>query len=975
MKELQQKLSILAASLDGELYHDYTMRVLYATDASVYREMPLAASMPKNSDDLKQLIHFARTEKTSLIPRTAGTSLAGQCVGDGIVVDTSKHLNQILEVNKEESWVRVQPGVIRDDLNKHLKPYGLFFGPNTSTANRAMIGGMVGNNSCGSYSLVYGTTRDHVMEVKTILSDGSEVIFGELPKEEFEAKCELDSLEGQIYRQIRDELSIKEKQDEIRKEFPKASIHRRNTGYAVDVLLESEIFSENGNPFNFCNLICGSEGTLAIITEIKIHVDPLPPSHIGLICVHFKSLRESLKATVVAMRHKPRAVELMDKIILDCTKGNLLYQKNRFFVNGDPAAILIIEMGGGSQEDVEIALTQIENDFKAEGFGYDFPRVFGDDIKKVWNLRKAGLGLLANVPGDAKPVAVIEDTAVEVSELPDYIEEFTEMMERYGQQSVYYAHAGAGELHLRPILNLKKEGDVAMFRSIGQSTAELVKKYNGSLSGEHGDGRVRAEFVPLMIGEKNYELLRRVKNLWDPNHIFNPGKIVDAAPMDESLRYDRGQETRDFITVFNFSETEGILRAAEKCNGSGDCRKSHLSGGTMCPSFMATRNEKDTTRARANILREVLTRSNDDNPFANESIYEVMDLCLACKGCASECPSNVNVATLKAEFLHQYYQTHGVPMRAKAFANINRLNAFASKVAGLSNFFMRNGLTGGIMKRILGVAPKRNLPKIAGTPLRKWFEKNQPIIQKPKKTVYFFFDEFTNFNDVEIGKKALQLLWKLGYEIKTIDHPESARAMISKGLLKDARRIAMYNVQAFGNIINEDMPLIGVEPSAILSFRDEYPKLVIEEFRRTAERVGENTMMVDEFIAREIEAGNITSDLFSKESKKILLHGHCHQKALASVDHSVNLLSLPENYTVEVIPSGCCGMAGSFGYEKEHYDLSMQVGELVLFPTVREAEADTIIAAPGTSCRHQIKDGTAREAQHPVEVLWGALVI
>ncbi|MEZ4777502.1 MAG: FAD-linked oxidase C-terminal domain-containing protein [Bacteroidia bacterium] len=974
MQQIQDKLSILAASLEGDLYYDHTMRVLYATDASVYRELPLAVAMPKNADDLKQLIHFARTEKTSLIPRTAGTSLAGQCVGEGIVVDTSRYMTGILEVNKEESWVKVQPGVIRDDLNKYLRPYGLFFGPNTSTANRAMIGGMVGNNSCGSYSIVYGTTRDHVIELKTILSDGSEAVFGPLTQTQFEEKCALPTLEGQIYRHIREELSQPGQQEEIRREFPRKELHRRNTGYAVDVLLDSEVFTEGGTPFNFCKLIAGSEGTLAFHTEIKIHVDPLPPRVTGLICIHHTSVAESLKAVLVALKHNPRAVELMDKIVMDCTKGNRLYQKNRFFVEGDPHAILVIELGGDTKEEVEARLLAVEADMRAENYGYAYPRVFGPDINKVWDLRSAGLGLLSNVPGDAKPVAVIEDTAVYPDELPDYIAAFSKMMETYGQQAVYYAHAGAGELHLRPILDLKSPKDRKLFRDIAQSTAELVKKYRGSLSGEHGDGRVRAEFIPLMVGENNYQLLRRIKQTWDPVNIFNPGKIVDAPPMDVSLRYEGVKETRQFDTVFDFSDSEGILRAAEKCNGSGDCRKTHLSGGTMCPSYMATRDEKDTTRARANILREILTRSNDENPFASEEIHEVMDLCLGCKGCASECPSNVNVATLKAEFLHQYYKKSGVPMRAKAFAGISRLNNFAAIAPGISNFFMGNALSGGLMKKALGVAAKRNLPAIYKTTLRKWFDKQvfKPV-NNPKGTLYFFFDEFTNFNDVEAGIKAIQLLHRLNYEVKTVAHAESARGYISKGLLPTARRIAMYNVEVFKDIITEETPLIGIEPSAILGFRDEYPKLVIKEYRETAEKLGKNALLIDEFLAREIAKGNISKESFTTGKKHILLHGHCHQKALSSVEVSRTLLSLPENYTVELIPSGCCGMAGSFGYEKEHYDVSMKIGELVLFPTVRKAENNTIIAAPGTSCRHQIADGTGRKALHPAEILWEAL--
>ncbi len=964
------KLRILAASLEGELYTDHAMRALYATDASVYREMPLAVAHPKHKQDLLQLVHFARMEGYALVPRAAGTSLAGQCVGNGIVVDVSKYMTAILEVNAQERWAKVQPGVIRNDLNAFLKPHGLFFSPNTSTANRATIGGMVGNNSCGSYSIVYGSTREHTIEVEAILSDGSAVTFGSLTPAEFDAKCEGNSLEAQIYRQMREELSLPSQANSIRQHFPKPEIHRRNTGYAVDILLESERFTEGGEPFNFCKLLAGSEGTLAVFTEIKVHLDPLPPAVTGLVCAHFTSVLESLRAVQLTMKHRPRAVELMDKIILDCTKGQKMYEPYRFFVQGNPGAILVIEAGGDTSEEVDAQLTEMIVDMQAAGYGYAFPKLWGKEMENAWSLRAAGLGLLSNIPGDAKAVAVIEDTAVTIEELPQYIEEFGRMMATHGQQAVYYAHAGAGEIHLRPILNLKEAHDRRLFREIANDTAKLVKKYRGSLSGEHGDGRLRGEFIPMMIGEDNYEFLRRVKQLWDPQNIFNPGKIVDAPPMDTHLRYEAGQPTREFKTIFDFSDTEGILRAAEKCNGSGDCRKTHLSGGSMCPSYMATRNEKDTTRARANILREILTRSEDDNPFASKEIYEVMDLCLSCKGCASECPSNVDVATLKAEFLHQYYQSHGVPLRARAIANIGKINALGAKIPGISNFFLGNYFTSALLKKTLGIASKRSLPALSKS-LRSWYEKNETRFssKKPRGAVYFFCDEFTNYNDASVGQKAIELLHRLGYTVLMPRHADSGRAYLSKGLLKEARRLAMYNVHTFRDLVSAETPLVGLEPSAILSFRDEYPKLVIPEARAAAKDLARHCLTIEEFLAGEAEKGKISSADFSAEPKRILLHGHCHQKALSSMKPTTTLLSLPANFQVESIPSGCCGMAGSFGYEAEHYDLSMKVGELVLFPSVRKAEADTVIVAPGTSCRHQIWDGTQRKALHPVEIL------
>jgi FAD/FMN-containing dehydrogenase/Fe-S oxidoreductase len=953
------------------------MRTLYATDASVYKEYPLAVAYPKSRKDIQLLIEFARRQKTSLIPRTAGTSLGGQVVGNGIVVDMSKYFNRILKVNPAEQYVIVEPGVVRDELNRQMKQYGLFFGPETSTANRAMIGGMVGNNSCGTNSIVYGSTRDHVLSITAFLSDGSEVVFENIDVNQFQEKTKQRSLEGHIYNFLQEELSQPEIQQEIKSQFPHPDIHRRNTGYAVDELLKQQPFAPDGKPFNMCELICGSEGTLAFITEIKLNLVPLPPKEKVVMAVHFKTLEESLRATVIAMRHAPTACELMDKIILDCTKQNIEQNKNRFFVKGDPEAILCVEFHAETKEELAAKVDALQQDFEKDMLGYHFPCLYGGDINKVWNLRKAGLGLLANIPGDAKAVAVIEDTAVTVQDLPAYIGDFTDMMNRHQQRSVYYAHAGAGELHLRPILDLKKKEDRVLFRTIATETAELVKKYNGSLSGEHGDGRVRGEFIPMMVGEKNYQLLRRLKYTFDPDGIFNPGKIVDTPPMDTSLRYEENQETRQFDTVFNFDKDEGILRAAEKCNGSGDCRKLPGSGGTMCPSYMATGNEKDTTRARANILRDFLTNSAEVNKFNHQEIYEVMDLCLSCKGCTSECPSNVDIPTLKAEFLHQYYKSNGVPLRTKAIANIGQLSKLAMLFPALSNFGLSNKFTASVMKKILRIAPQRSMPLYYKQTLLDWYRKNPKAYEvngDRKGKVYFFFDEFTNFNDVEIGIKAIRLLARLGYEVAAINHVDSGRAHLSKGLLEPAQQLAKENVRIFKTWVNKDVPLVGLEPSAILTFRDEYPRLVDKSEVEAAKNLGKYCFIIDEFIAQEIQKGNISASQFTKESKTIKLHGHCHQKALSSVDYSAWVCGLPENYNVEVIPSGCCGMAGSFGYEEEHFEVSMKVGELVLFPAVRNAAPETIIAAPGTSCRHQIKDGTHKQAKHPVEVLYEALL-
>ncbi|MFD2518585.1 FAD-binding and (Fe-S)-binding domain-containing protein [Salinimicrobium flavum] len=969
---MQDKLRELSGKLEGELHFNSLWRSIFATDASVYRTLPLAVSYPKTREDIVSLIKFAGRNKVSLIPRTAGTSLAGQCVGEGIVVDVSKYFNAILELDEKSRTVRVQPGVIRDDLNRYLEPYGLFFGPNTSTSNRCMIGGMVGNNSSGTTSIKYGVTRDKVVELKVLLSDGSEGVFSNISSEGFTEKMNLGNREGDIYKGLWGLLKEDSVREEIRKNFPKPEIHRRNTGYAIDALAASEVFTPSGPKFTITDLLCGSEGTLAFTTEITLQLDELPPNKAVMVAAHFDSVEKCLEAVVPAMQHSLFTCEMMDKVILDCTRNSLKYRDNRFFIEGDPAAILMLELRSNDEDELTKLTADLLKTISQSELAYALPVLKGDSIDLALELRKAGLGLLGNIVGDRKAVACIEDTAVAVEDLADYITEFSALMKNYGQEAVYYAHAGAGELHLRPILNLKKKEDVELFRKITMEVAALVKKYGGSLSGEHGDGRVRAEFIEFMIGSKNYEVLKRVKTIFDPHNIFNPGKIIDSPPMDEGLRYEPGRKEPEIETLMDFSDSLGILRGAENCNGSGDCRKPVEAGGTMCPSYRATRNEKDTTRARANALREFLTTSEKENKFDHKELKEVLDLCISCKGCKSECPSNVDMAAYKAEFEYQYQQANGSSFRSKAFAYNTRLNKMASRFPKISNAVFSNSTTSGMIKSVLKIAPQRQMPLVSSETLSEFYEKNKRETPAPKKKVYLFNDEFTNYLESEIGKATLDLLHGLNYEVEIVKHPESGRTFISKGFLEQAKKIANKNVSIFRDIISEETPLLGIEPSAILTFRDEYLRLADD--RQAAEKLSKNTFLIEEFFKKEIITGNITASAFTSEKKKIKLHGHCHQKALSAIENTFFMLNLPKQYEVTIIASGCCGMAGSFGYEKEHYDISMQIGEQSLFPAVRKASAETIIAAPGTSCRHQIFDGTGKKALHPVQIMANALL-
>lgn len=978
---------------------DSLHRIAYSTDASTYREVPQGVAYPETEEDIVTLIQVAQKRNTYLIPRAAGTSIAGQVVGNGIVVDI-KGWNKILEVNQIEKWARVQPGVVRDELNIALRPYGLHFSPETSTSNRCCMGGMFGNNSCGTHSLIYGSTRHHVIACKGVLSDGS--LF------ETEHIDRNNVLLNKILSQLETWASNEGACNLIEENYPDKSLQRRSCGYAIDEAIE--IVKENPE-LALCKLLAGSEGTLGFITEIKVSLDPLPPKEKMAVCAHCNTLEGSFEANLIALKHKPVAVELMDGKILELSFQNLEQKRNAFFVDGMPAALLIAEFWGDTKEEIDAQAKAFEDEAIASGLVYTNTRVYGTNVAKVWDLRKAGLGVLSGMKGDAKPVGVIEDTAVAPERLPAYMKDFGEMLERLHTSCVYYGHISTGELHLRPILNLKTEEGKKLFREIAEETARLVRKHKGSLSGEHGDGRLRGEFIPLMYGEEVYQLMREVKHCWDPDGVFNMNKIVDTPPMDESLRFDIGQkykveeELLSNNTYYNWraafdeckvegasgvrSQAHALMCSIEQCNGAGACLKSHLIGGTMCPAHMVSQDETKSTRTRANILREILTRGFESEAFADvkagKSVFdipelsEVLDTCLACKGCLSECPSNVDMTKLRSEILQQKYDRHGTPFRSWMVARMAKMEEFGAMVRPFYNFFATFKPSAWVIKKIVRFSTERQIPKLSRYSMRKLVEmENKKCKEDPsKRKVYLFADEFTNHQEAELGLNFAKLLLRLGYSVDIPKHVESGRAAFSKGCLKLAKKYAIKNVEKLSPVITEDTPLVGIEPSCILSFRDEYPDIVPAEQRGTAKNLAKNCLLFDEFIMREVQAGRISSESFKELSAEIYLHGHCHQKSLIGVGKCAEMLRLIPGVKVNVIPSGCCGMAGSFGYEKEHYETSKAIGEMVLFPTVRKAtdnkEKNVIVAAPGTSCRQQIYDGTGVKALHPIEILYNNL--
>ena len=1055
------------------LFTDPLHRIAYATDASAYREVPEAVTFPENEQDIVYLTELARERKTHLIPRAGGTSIAGQVVGNGIVVDISKHFKKILEINKEERWARVQPGVVLDELNIALEPYGLFFSPETSTSNRCCIGGMFGNNSCGSHSLIYGSTRHHVLEARGVLCDGSIEVFkdytiheletrfgsrfweSDIPchsmrghKDEFVESMEcripntplIQNIYTQLIRWALDEKTVQL----IEENYPDKSLRRRSCGYAIDEVIEDLHNTDKPleeRTINLCKVLAGSEGTLAFITEIKVDLDPLPPKEKMVVCAHCDTLQKSFLGNLVALKFHPSAVELMDCNILELSKQNVEQQKNRFFVQGDPAAILIIELRGETRAEIDAIADQMEHALMQndEHLVYACSRVYGTEISKVWSLRKAGLGLLTGMKGDAKPIGVIEDTAVAPEKLPAYMDDFAQMLENLGLSCVYHAHISTGELHLRPIINIKEAEGKRKFREVAYQTALLVKKYKGSLSGEHGDGRLRGEFIQLLYGDEVYALMQDLKKCWDPLQIFNLHKIVDTLPMDSMLRFDvdqryaiekelggtalrQAQGPQGSGTYYNWkaafdeckvegatgakNQLHALMCSIEQCNGAGDCRKSNLIGGTLCPAFKVSGDETKATRARANVLREILTRGWESEAFTvtncvpqfekntslncetqfvtmksilkSKELAEVLDSCLACKGCRSECPSNVDMTRLRSEILQHKYDVSGMPLRSFAVSRMATVEQLGHIVWPIYNLFASWKFSSNIIKSIIKFSTERDIPTLSRVTMRKAVQREcrKQKDKASKGKVYLFADEFTNFQEAELGLTFAKLLLHLGYEVVIPKHVESGRAAISKGNLKLAKKFALKNVNLLKDMISAQTPLVGIEPSCILSFRDEYPDLVPVEFRPQAQQLGHNALLFDEFIMREVTAGRISADDFKTDAVDIWLHGHCHQKALVGTEKTVAALKLLQGAKIHVIPSGCCGMAGSFGYEKEHYQTSLAIGEMMLFPTIRKAVSNAegvvpcIVSAPGTSCRQQILDGTGVHAVHPIEILY-----
>jgi FAD/FMN-containing dehydrogenase/Fe-S oxidoreductase len=970
---IQDFLNHVQKRVAGELRTDAYSRLLYSTDASIYQVMPYAVLIPKTMEDVHAAMELAGQYHVPILPRASGSSLAGQAVNEALVIDVTRYLDHILEVNREEHWVRVQPGVVLDELNLYLKPMGLKFGPDPASSERAAMGGVVANNSTGAHSILYGMTADHVLETNVILSDGSRTLFGPVENGELETYQRRNGLEGEIYRRMRELTQANSAV--IRAGTPRH--WRRSGGYNLDRFVEGPSFNYPRDArFNLAKLMCGSEGTLAFMTDIKLNLVPLP-AQTGLAVVHFDNLYEALAATPVVLQVQPSTVELLDNLALTMCRQVPEYARLlTTFVEGDPNCVLIVEFYGESQAEVEAKVEQLKAHLKQEKVGRSVVPAIRPQLQaNVWKVRKVGLGLLMSIKGDYKPIPFIEDAAVPVEHLAEYVTRVEQFCNDLGTRVGYYAHASSGCIHIRPLINAKLAGEADKLPAIGAFSVELLGEYGGVLSSEHGDGRSRSWLNERFFGKELYTLFKEVKRTFDPYNLLNPGNIVDTGPMTENLRYGPDYAVVSLKEHIDFSEDMGFFRAVEMCNGAGVCRKKTT--GTMCPSFMVTRDEEHSTRGRANALRAALSGILPVEQLTSQRMYEVMDLCVECKGCKAECPSSVDMAKIKFEFLAQYYEQHRVPLRTRLFADIALLSRIGSgRLAPLANWTLSNGLVRWGLERFLGIARQRSLPPFARQPFTSWFKQRRDgdlaaaPRTAPRGKLVLFNDTFNTYNYPQVARAATEILEAAGFEIVLPGHKCCGRPMISKGLVDKARRAAQDTVDRLAPFAEQGIPIVGLEPSCLLAIRDEYFSLLPHDPR--VKIVAEHCYTFEEFVARLADEGQLALD-FTDEARQVLLHGHCHQKSLVGTSPSQRALSLPAGYQVSEVDSGCCGMAGAFGFEVEHYDISMAMAERRLLPAVREQSPDTLIVAAGVSCRQQIQHGSGRRALHPAEVLRAAM--
>ena len=945
----------LKKRIEGDVRFDRYSRLLYSTDASIYQIEPVGVVVPRHKGDVQAVIELANKLGVSVLPRGGGTSLAGQAVGHSIVLDFSKYMRNVLEVNREELWCRVQPGLVQDELNAHVRAMGLQFGPDTSTANRATIGGMIGNNSSGAHSLTYGKTLDHVIELTVLLADGTEVMLKDLAPEEVERRGRMDTIEGHAHREVF--RLAQQYQQEILARYPK--IMRRVSGYNLDEFVKPQ-------PFNLARILVGSEGTLATVVEAKMRLVP-KPKWTAMDVIHFSDDIEALECAQVILETRPYAMESTDKMVLNLARGNIEQSRRLGFVQGTPDSLLMVEYAGGTEDEVKDQVYKLEEVRKHAKIGYAATLAFKpEEVKAIWGVRKAGLGLLLGIKGDKKPIAFVEDTAVAPEKLPEFIRRFREVVARHDTVAGYYGHCSVGCMHIRPLINLKENSEMDKMVSIANAISDLVLEFNGAMSGEHGDGLARSHFNAKLFGPALYEAFRQIKRAFDPKNLMNPGKIVDAPAMTQSLKISPQYKPWEPRTTLNFAGQGGFVRAVEMCSGMAECRKKL--DGTMCPSYMGTLDEEHSTRGRANALRSAISGRAPQEEFTGKRLYEVMDLCLECKACKAECPSNVDMAKLKYEFLDHYYGANGLPLRNRLFGAIESLNRLGSRLAPLSNRIANTSFNRRLMEIFAGIDRRRPLPAFAAESFEQWFRKHTVEGDGSKGDVVLFHDTFNNYNTPHVAVAATRLLEKSGYRLLLVEKKCCGRPMISKGMLSQAKENAGWNIEKLAPYAEKGTPIVGLEPSCLLTLRDEYPEFIRTD---TARKVAENSFLFEELITREQKQGRLILQS-NGAGKKVLLHGHCHQKALVGTTPTVAMLK-GAGYEVSEVDSGCCGMAGSFGFEKEHYDLSATIGNRRLVPAVKAAGPEVEIVAPGISCRQQIEHLAGRKAKHPAELILAGL--